>query len=165
MKNYQKNSWNLFMAFSCMFEQCLSSVLDKTNKWHLTNHIWSLNLNLVFKPTSFNCVASCISSINNILPCHYHASCYALHWLCSFSVAVGCPLSVDVVPTLWSLTLMKTQRYLQKCQASKTPCSFWYNPSLSLLVSFTALGQHDSSVTCCGSWTPFLCMTCHCHSK
>ena len=42
------------MAFSCMSEQCLSSVLDKTNKWHLNNHIWSLNLNLVFKPTSFN---------------------------------------------------------------------------------------------------------------
>ena len=29
--------------------------------------------------------------------------------------------SVDAVPTLWSLTLMKTQCYLQKCQASKTP--------------------------------------------
>ena len=79
MKNYQKNSRNPSVPFSCMFEQCLSSVLDKTNKWHLTNHIWSLNLNLVFKPTSFNCVASCISSINNILPCHYHASCCALH--------------------------------------------------------------------------------------
>ena len=53
MKNYQKNMKNLFMALSWMFEQCLSSVLDKTNKWHLNNHIWSLNLNLVFKPTSF----------------------------------------------------------------------------------------------------------------
>ena len=74
MKNYQKNSRNLFMAFSCMFEQCLSSVLDKTNKWHLTNHIWSLNLNLVFKPTSFNCVASCISSYNITYSCHVHAS-------------------------------------------------------------------------------------------
>ena len=42
------------MAFSCMFEQCLSSVLDKTNKWHLIKHIWSLNLNLVFKPPPFN---------------------------------------------------------------------------------------------------------------
>ena len=54
MKNDQKNPRNLNMAFSCMFEQCLSSVLDKTNKWHLNSHIWSLNLNLVFKPTPFN---------------------------------------------------------------------------------------------------------------
>ena len=83
--------------------------------------MWSLNLNFGFKPTSFNCVASCISSINNILPCHYHASCCALHWLCSFSVAGGCTLSIDIVPTLWSLTLMKTQWYLQKCQVRKTP--------------------------------------------
>ena len=41
---------------------------------------------------------------------------------CVSSLFVGvCPLSVDDVPTLWSLTLMKTQCYLQKCQASKNP--------------------------------------------
>ena len=79
MKNCLKNSRNLFMAFSCMFEQLMPVDQVKSIKWHLNNHIWSLNLNLVFKPTSFNCVASCISSINNILPCHYHASCCALH--------------------------------------------------------------------------------------
>ena len=45
----------------------------------------------------------------------------ALHWLCFLSVADVCPLSVDDVPALWSLTLMKTQCYLQKCKASKTP--------------------------------------------
>ena len=39
----------------------------------------------------------------------------------SFSVCRCCSPSVDVVPTRWSLTLMKTQCYLQKCQASKTP--------------------------------------------
>ena len=39
----------------------------------------------------------------------------------SFFVASICPLLIDVVPTLWSLTRMKTQWYLQKCQASKTP--------------------------------------------
>ena len=31
--------------------------------------------------------------------------------------------------------------HLQKCQASKTPCSFRYNPTLSLLLSFTTLGR------------------------
>ena len=38
-----------------------------------------------------------------------------------FCVAGICPLSIDVIPMMWSLTLMKTQCYLQKCQASKTP--------------------------------------------
>ena len=166
MKNYQKNSRNLFMAFSCMFEQYLSSVLDKTNKWHLTNHIWSLNLNLVFKPNSFNCVASCISSINNILPCHYHASCCALHWLCSFSIAGDCPLSVDAAPTLWSLTLMKTQCYLQKCQASKTPLfipiqSHSLAPALFYCIRTTTIQLLLAAVV-----EPLiLCMICHCHSK
>ena len=38
-----------------------------------------------------------------------------------FCVAGICPLSIDVILLMWSLTLMKTQCYLQKCQASKTP--------------------------------------------
>ena len=45
---------------------------------------------------------------------------FALHWLCFLCVAGICPLSIDVIPMMWSLTLMKTQCYLQKCQASKT---------------------------------------------
>ena len=94
MKNDQKNSRNLFMAFSCMFEEVKPADQVKSIKWHLNNHIWSLNLNLGFKPTSFNCVASCISSINSILPCHDHASycCIALivFFLC---LSVLSPLS------------------------------------------------------------------------
>ena len=53
MKNYQKNPKNLFMAFSCMLEQLIPADEAKPIKWHMNNHIWSLNLNLVFKPTSF----------------------------------------------------------------------------------------------------------------
>ena len=121
MKNYQKNSSYPSVPFSCMFEQCLSSVLDKTNKGHLNNHIWSWNLNLVFKPTSFNLLLVALAQNTFILPCHDHSSYCALHWLCSFCVAGICPLSIDAIPTMWSLTLMKTQCYLQKCQASKTP--------------------------------------------
>ena len=70
MKNYQKNSRNPSVPFSCMFEQCLSSVLDKTNKWHLNNHIWSLKLNLGFKPTSFNLVLGALAQNTFILQCH-----------------------------------------------------------------------------------------------
>ena len=80
MKNDQKNLIYPSVPFSCMFEQYLSSVLDKINKGHLNNHIWGWNLNLVLKPTSFNLVSSCISSNHNIFPCHTHASycCIAL---------------------------------------------------------------------------------------
>ena len=53
MKNYQKNMKNLFMAFSWMFEQLRAAAYDTLNKWHLKCLIWSLNLNLGFKPTSF----------------------------------------------------------------------------------------------------------------
>ena len=94
MKIDQKNPRNLFVAFSCMLEQLMAAVQGNLNKWHLNNHIWSLNLNLWFKPTSFNMVASCISSINSILPCHVHASycCIALivFFLC---LSVLSPLS------------------------------------------------------------------------
>ena len=149
-----------------MFEQCLSSVLDKTNNWHLTNHIWSLNLNLVFKPTSFNCVANCISSINNILPCHDHASYCALHWLCSSLFASVCPLSIAVVSTMSSMTPMKKLYYLQKCQASKT----------SLFIPIQSHSLAPALFYCIRTTTTYLllaavaeplilCMTCHCHSK
>ena len=121
MKNYQKNSRNPSVPFSCMFEQCLSSVLDKTNKGHLNNHIWSLNLNLVFKPTSFNLLLVALAQNTLILPCHsMHHIVHCIDRVSSVFAGVV-PPSVDVVPTMWSLTLMKTQCYLQKCQASKTP--------------------------------------------
>ena len=70
MKNYQKNSRNPSVPFSCMFEQCLSSVLDKTNKGHLNNHIWSWNLNHVFKPTSFKSWLGALAQNTFMLPCH-----------------------------------------------------------------------------------------------
>ena len=77
------------MVLSYMFEQVKPADQVKSIKWHLNNHIWSLNLNLGFKPTSFNCVASCISSINSILPCHDHAS-YCRIALIVFSLVCRC---------------------------------------------------------------------------
>ena len=131
MKNYQKNPKNLFMASSCMFEQLTATIYDHLNKWHLKCLIWSLNLNLWFKPTSFNLVASCISSINSILPCHDHASCCCIALIVFPLVCRCCSLSVDVVPTLWSLTQMRSYYYFQKCQASK--------PSLITLIQSHSL--------------------------
>ena len=80
-----------------------------------------LNLNLWFKPTSFNLVARCISSNHIILPCHDHAS-YCRIALIAFFLCCRClsPLSRhgfddgidDIDEELY---------YLQKCEASKTP--------------------------------------------
>ena len=79
MKNDQKNPKNLIMALSCMFEQLMPAYQVKSDKWHLNNHIWSLNLNLVFKPTSFNLLLVALAQNTFILPCHDHASYCALH--------------------------------------------------------------------------------------
>ena len=79
MKNYQKNSRILFMAFSCMLEQLMAAVQAKSYKWHLNPHIWSLNLNLGFKPTPFNMLLVALAQNTSILPCHDHASYCALH--------------------------------------------------------------------------------------
>ena len=53
MKNDQQNPIYPSVPFSCMFEQPKATVCDNLNKWYLNFHIWSLNLNFVFKPTSF----------------------------------------------------------------------------------------------------------------
>ena len=70
MKNDQKNPKNLFMASSCMFEQLTAIVYDNLNKWHLKCLIWSLNLNLRFKPTPFNMLLVALAQNTFILPCH-----------------------------------------------------------------------------------------------
>ena len=65
----------------------------------------------------------------------------ALHWLCSSLFAGICPLSIDVVPMMSSMTPMKNYTIFRSARQAKPPCSFRYNPTLSLLLSFTALGQ------------------------
>ncbi len=79
MKNFQKNPKNLFMAFSCMFEQLIPADQVKPIKWHMNSHIWGLNLNLVIKPTPFNLLLDALAQNTLILPCHDHASYCALH--------------------------------------------------------------------------------------
>ena len=141
MKNYQKNSRNLFIAFACMFEQPKVVVYGNLHNWHLNKHIWSLNLNPWFKPTSFNLVYSCISPTHSF--CHVMIMHHIVHCIdcVSFSIAGICPLSIDVVSTMSSMTPMKSYNIFRSARQAKTPCSFWYNPTLSLQLSFTALVQ------------------------
>jgi hypothetical protein len=63
MKNYQKHSKNLFMAFPCMLEQLTATVYDNLNKGHFRCLMWSLNLNLGFKPTSFKSLLVALAQI------------------------------------------------------------------------------------------------------
>ena len=70
MKNYQKNPIYQSVPFSCMFDQLMPADHVKSIKWHLNNHIWSLNLNFIFKPTSFNLLLVALAQNTFILPCH-----------------------------------------------------------------------------------------------
>ena len=79
MKNDQKNPIFPSVPLSCMLEELKAAVYDNLNKWHLKCLIWSLNLNLVFKPTSFNLLLDALAQNTFILPCHEHASYCALH--------------------------------------------------------------------------------------
>ena len=103
--------------------------------------MWSLNLNLGFKPTSFNLLL--VALAQTIAYCHvtFMHHIVALHWLCFFFVC-RClsPLSRRV-PTMWSMPPMKNYTIFRSARQAKPPCSFRYNPTLSLLPSFTALGQ------------------------
>ena len=58
------------IPFSCMLEQLIPADQVKSIKWHLNSHIWSLNLNLVFKPTSFNLLLDAFAQNTFVLPCH-----------------------------------------------------------------------------------------------
>ena len=119
MNNYQKNSRNPSVPFSCMLEQLKATSQDKSNEWYLNNHMWSLNLNLGFKPTSFNLFASCISPNHNILPSHDHAS------YCRIALIVFLLCLSVLVPSQQTCTddvIDDTDEelyYLQKCHASK----------------------------------------------
>ena len=120
MKNYQKNSRNPSVPFSCMLEQLIAAVQHKSIKWHLNNHIWSLNLNLVFKPTSFNLLLVALAQNTFILPCH------SMHHIvhCIDHVFLYLPVIVSSRQTCTDDVIDDTDEelyYLQKCQASKTP--------------------------------------------
>ena len=83
--------------------------------------MWSLNLNLGFKPTSFNLVLVALAQNHIILPCHIHAS-YCCIALIVFSLVCRylSPLSRRCSDDVFDDTDEELY-YLQKCQASKTP--------------------------------------------
>ena len=151
MKNYQKNSRNPSVPFSCMLEQLMTTVQDNSIKWHLNNHIWSLNLNLVFKPTSFNLLLVALAQNTFILPCHsmhHFVHCIDCVLLCCrylFPPGRRCS-DVVIVDTdedsMLSSEVPGKQNPL--VHSDKIPLS----RSCSLLLH---QDNTDSTVTCCGS--------------
>ena len=141
MKNYQKNSRNPSVPFSCMLEQLIPTDQVISIKWHLNSHIWSLNLNLVFKPTPFNLLLGALAQNTFILPCH------SMHHIVHCIDRVS-SVFAGVVPSQWTL-YWRCDRWhwwrlnviFRSARQAKPPCSFRYNPTFSLLLSFTALGQ------------------------
>ena len=120
MKNDQKNPIYPSVPFPCMLEQLMTTVQDNSIKWHLRNHIWSLNLNLGFKPTSFNLVLGALAQNTFILPCH------SMHHIvhCIDRVFLYLPVIVPSQQTCFDNEFDGTDEdlyYLQKCQASKNP--------------------------------------------
>ena len=141
MKNDQKNLIFPSVPFPCMLEQLLATELDKSSKWHLNFHLWSwiwiFDSNQLHLIWLLDALAQ-ITSYCHVMIMHHIVT---LHWLCSFSVAGVCPLSVDVVSTMSSMTPMMSYTIFRSARQAKTPCLFRYNPTVLLLLSFTALGQ------------------------
>ena len=73
----------------------------------------------------------CISPTHSFCHVTFMHHILALHWLCSFSVASGCSLSVEVVSTMRSMSPMKNYTISRSTREAKTPCSFRYNPTLA----------------------------------
>ena len=100
MKNDQKNPIYPSVPFSCMFEQPKVAVYGNLHSWHLNNHMWSLNLNLGFKPTPFNLLLDALAQITAY--CHVMIMHHIVHCIdCASSLFVGaCSLLVDDVPAM-----------------------------------------------------------------
>ena len=141
MKNYQKNPIYPSVPFPCMLEQLNGSVQDKSCKWHLNFHIWSLNLNLGFKPTPFNILLVALGQITSY--CHviimHHNCCIALIvflFLCRYLSPLDRHGSDDEFDDT-----DEELYYLQKCQASKNPLFILIQSHSLAPALFTALGQ------------------------
>ena len=126
------------------FHACLSKLtccLLQSKIKHFKGPFMSLKLESLVQNGSNPSGCSCISQTHSY--CHVLACIIivALHWLCSPLFAGICPLSVDDVSMMSSMTPMKNYTIFRSARQAKPPCSFRYNPTLSLLLSFTALGQ------------------------
>ena len=151
MKNDQKNPIYPSVPFSCMLEQLIASVQDNSIKWHLNNHKWSLNLNLVFKPTSFNLLLVALAQITSY--CHVTACIILCIALIVFLLCLpvlfppGRRCTDDVIVDTDEDSMLSSEvpgKQNPLVHSDTIPLS----RSCSLLLH---QDNSDSSVTCCGS--------------
>ena len=131
MKNDQKNPIYPSVPFSCMLEQLTPADQVKSIKWHLNSHIWSLNLNLVFKPTPFNLLLDALGQST----AYFHVT--FMHHFVALTLIVFLLVCWWLFPfdrrdsTMSSMTPMKNYIIFRSARQAKPPCSFRYNPTLS----------------------------------
>ena len=126
------------------FHACLKKLTCRLVQNMIKHYLRSqmcLNFESLVQNSSNPSGCSCISpthSFYHVMIMHHIVHCIDC---VSFSVADICPLSIDVVSRMRSMTPMKNYTIFRSARQAKPPCSFRYNPTLSLLLSFTALGQ------------------------
>ena len=128
------------------FHACLNKLaccLVQNMIRHSLGSQMNLNFESLVQNSSYPSDCSCISpthSFYHVVIMHHIVHCIDC---VSFSVAGIFPLLIDVVSTMRSMTPMKSYIIFRSARQAKPPCSFRYNPTLSLLLSFTALEQQQ----------------------
>ena len=138
MKNYQKNPIFPSIQVSCMLNKLTCCLVQKDDKHYLRSQM-SLNFESLVQDSSNPSGCSYISpthSFYQVMIMHHIVHCID----CVSSLFVGiCPLSLDDVPTMSSMTPIKSYTIFRSARKAKPPCSFRYNPTLLLLLSFTTI--------------------------
>ena len=133
-------SIHLYQFHACLNK--LTCCLVQNMIKHYLRSQMSLNFESLVQNSSNPSGCSCISPTHSF--CHVLIMHHIVHCIdcVSFCVAGICPLSIDDVSTMSSMTPTKNYTIFRSAMQAKPPCSFRYNPTPSLLLSFTALGQH-----------------------
>ena len=126
------------------FHACLNKLtcclVQNMLKHYLRSQV-SLNFESLVQNSSNPSDCSCISpthSFYHVMIMHHIVHCIDCVSFCDASI---CPLSIDMIPTMRSMTPMKSYNIFRSARQAKLPCSCRYNPTLLLLLSFTTLGQ------------------------
>ena len=140
MKNDLKNPIYPSVLIHASLNKLTCCLVQNMIKHYLRSQM-SLNFESLVQNSSNPSGCSCISpthSFYHVMIMHHIVHCID----CVSSMFVGiCPLLVDDVPTMSSMTPMKSFIIFRNARQAKPPCSFRYNPTLSLLLSFNASGQ------------------------
>ena len=138
MKNYQKYAIFPSVLVSCMTNQLIHAEYEKTHYGIYKSLIWSCIWTLDSNGLHSVWILVALAQQHHIfMPC----SCIILlhmlvFWLLApFLLDRSCSEECSRVPVYEAVPPLLI------CQASKPPCSFRYNPTLSLLLSVIALGQ------------------------